>query len=366
MEGSITDPENLVFTLEHILPMHKGTSGYTEYELGEAVIEYMMENEESENWKMGHIHSHNTMDVFFSGTDMSELEDNAPNHNFYLSLIVNNFMEFCAKVCFIAESGIAQFTAKDENGKAYEVGTSDSKRTKLIIYDCEIESPSNTITVEDSFAERVTHIIKEAKPVIPVVKHYNLHQQNQNQNSGTNSRVVGISKTRITPKNPGLLGKQNPGLDAWEDENWHNSFNGFDNPLLDEVKSVEEIEEERLERELEEFTMLVVNTGNDISDFKCLEDVIVEVYKPYNVTPNMLSNGVLKKYNEVYASYYREIEDRDKPEFYIQVLEDVIGYITQEVYTTNDDYYRPMVKSVMNGLENLLKKYKEYEPTTSK
>ena len=122
MEGSITDPENLVFTLEHILPMHKGTSGYTEYELGEAVIEYMMENEESENWKMGHIHSHNTMDVFFSGTDMSELEDNAPNHNFYLSLIVNNFMEFCAKVCFIAESGIAQFTAKDENGKAYEVG----------------------------------------------------------------------------------------------------------------------------------------------------------------------------------------------------------------------------------------------------
>lgn len=51
-------------------------------------------NEHLEECRIGHIHSHNTMGVFFSGTDWGELEDNAPNHNYYLSLIVNNFMDF--------------------------------------------------------------------------------------------------------------------------------------------------------------------------------------------------------------------------------------------------------------------------------
>ena len=61
--------------------------------------------------------------VFFSGTDWSELEDNASNHNYYLSLIVNNFMDFCAKVCFIAEAKneTFNFEAKDEQGKRYSL-----------------------------------------------------------------------------------------------------------------------------------------------------------------------------------------------------------------------------------------------------
>lgn len=61
VEGSIKDPANMVLTLEEILPLHKGTSGYTEYEFGDAFVEHMMENEHLEDCKMGHIHSHNTM-----------------------------------------------------------------------------------------------------------------------------------------------------------------------------------------------------------------------------------------------------------------------------------------------------------------
>ena len=98
IEGSIQDIENFKIILEDILPLNKGTQAYTEYTFDERVIEHMEENEHLEECRMGHIHSHNTMGVFFSATDWSELEDNVVNHNYYLSLIVNNFMDFCAKL----------------------------------------------------------------------------------------------------------------------------------------------------------------------------------------------------------------------------------------------------------------------------
>lgn len=60
--GSIKKPEDMVLTIEDILPMNKGNQTYTEYNLDERVIDYMMDNETMEKgWKMGHIHSHNTM-----------------------------------------------------------------------------------------------------------------------------------------------------------------------------------------------------------------------------------------------------------------------------------------------------------------
>ena len=168
-EGSIQNPETFKIILEDILPLHKGTSTYTEYTFDERVVEYMMENEHLEECRIGHIHSHNTMGVFFSGTDWSELEDNASNHNYYLSLIVNNFMDFCAKVCFIAEAKneIFNFEAKDEQGKRYTVSSGDySVPHRIIVYDCDIDSPKKNIEVNQTFTQKVKGIIEKAEKVI--------------------------------------------------------------------------------------------------------------------------------------------------------------------------------------------------------
>jgi len=54
VEGSIKDPTNIIITLEEILPLHKGTVSYTEYEFGTAFVEHMMENEHLEKCKIGH------------------------------------------------------------------------------------------------------------------------------------------------------------------------------------------------------------------------------------------------------------------------------------------------------------------------
>src|SRR5690606_24878523 len=91
------------------------------------------------------IHSHNNMKVFFSVTDMAELDDNSPSHNFYLSLIVNNVMDFMAKISFIATAeikGEVDYVALDEDGNEYKIESTvlRAKKEKLFIYDCSIES----------------------------------------------------------------------------------------------------------------------------------------------------------------------------------------------------------------------------------
>ena len=60
-EGSIQDPTTFKIILEDILPLHKGTSSFTEYTFDERVIEHMEENEHLEKCRIGHIHSHGMM-----------------------------------------------------------------------------------------------------------------------------------------------------------------------------------------------------------------------------------------------------------------------------------------------------------------
>ena len=170
-EGSIEKPGTFKITLKTILPLDKGSKAYTEYNLDERFLDFIEEDfEERCTWKLGHIHSHNSMGVFFSGTDMAELNDNAPAHNFYLSLIVNNAMDFMAKVAFIGEAkkNIKQvpYTAKNVQGQDYTIERQDFEvnTQKLFIFDCEIFSDLQELSVTEQFIAQVAKIM-EPKPV---------------------------------------------------------------------------------------------------------------------------------------------------------------------------------------------------------
>lgn len=194
IEGSIKDPLTFKIKLEDILPLDKGTSAYTEYELDDRFVEYLMEDEKRMNWYVGHIHSHNTMQVFFSGTDMAELNDNSPSHNFYLSLIVNNYMDFMAKVAFVAslEEEVKEipYYALDENGEKYVIERPNLtlRKDKMHIYNCEIISPFEQLLVDEGFGNRVKEIMKP-KPVIyqPVVNKFPPLANHNPVNSGFNN-----------------------------------------------------------------------------------------------------------------------------------------------------------------------------------
>ena len=175
-KGSIKNPTCMEIVLEDIIPMDKGDSTYTEYKFNEQtestiddkMVDYFNKNPIAleKSWKIGQIHSHNIMDVFFSGTDIDELNDNIDSHDFYLSLIVNNYMDFCAKVAIKSKLKSVvnnYFEGKDENGVSYEVHkkTRNINKEVLVIYDCEMISSKEEIIVDEGFSKNVSSIIKK-------------------------------------------------------------------------------------------------------------------------------------------------------------------------------------------------------------
>lgn len=161
-KGTITNPEEFEIHITDVLPMDMGSAAYTEYEFDQDVADYIEEDDERFEWKIGHIHSHNTMKTYFSGTDMSELNDNSEFHTYYVSLIVNNFMDLTAKVAYRASTKGFSYSANDEFGNSFIKNISKPEEL-LIIHDCDIEVPENEIKVSFEFSKRVEKIIAEEK-----------------------------------------------------------------------------------------------------------------------------------------------------------------------------------------------------------
>lgn len=168
-EGSIKDPKTFKITLKDILPMHVGDAHSTEYQLDSKFIDFIEEDfDVRATWQVGHIHSHHCMRTFFSGVDDSELHGNSISHNYYLSFITNNYLDFQAKVAFTSTAKkdilAVPYFALDEEGKEYEVEKQDFivDSKKVFVYDCEISSAKEDLIIEDSFVSKMQGIIKQA------------------------------------------------------------------------------------------------------------------------------------------------------------------------------------------------------------
>jgi proteasome lid subunit RPN8/RPN11 len=144
-------------TLEYILPMNKGSHAYTEFEYDNSVVEFMMEHPEAMEWKQGLIHSHNNMSAYFSGTDVEELMDNASQHNYYLSVVVNNRFDIVGRIAFeaINKDEITKYQIRADDG-SYKWFKVKENNKKIFYYECEINS--KTYSVDDKFAKYVEKI----------------------------------------------------------------------------------------------------------------------------------------------------------------------------------------------------------------
>ncbi len=335
VEGTIKDPKNMKIILEEILLMDKGSSTYTEYAFDSSVVEHIMDNEHLEDCKIGHVHSHNTMGVFFSGTDMSELDDNAPNHNFYTSLIVNNFMNFCAKVAFISAAKETPFVfyGKDEQGKEYEVESEMyTVPEKLMIYDCEIETPSNFIEVEEGFTVRVKEIIQKAE-------------------KAASSKIYSGNVSRPAFSNPNLV--HNDWRD-WEERTTVNT-------KKEETKTSILTLEEEIELGEEEFLMFVLNTGNDISMF---EDTtaLLQFYVDQGVSGNALASRVLDTVVDSYGTYFKEFGEEIKEEGMFELaLSELLSEIEYRESKIEDPKQLALLKATGLALENLFETLKSIQ-----
>lgn len=352
VEGSIKDPHTMVLTLQDILPMNKGTSTYTEYSFDERVIDYMMDNETMEKgWKMGHIHSHNTMAVFFSGTDWSELNDNAPNHNFYLSLIVNNFMDFCAKVCFIAESDSSKqfdFTARDENGKKYIYKSEEYevKEKKLIVYDCAIMSPKNDIVVDESFASKVSGIIKVASDA----------EEKAAALRASQPKVTSIVAPENGVKSRHMVGQEvTHGGKEWE---WdEKDFTGKSISYLEKGKKIKDLDGNQLEDSIEEFAAFIMGTAS--FGYTDVEDACAYHCRTHTV-PMELASEIVKDYGSYYDTFYEEMEDKDVVKNFLTITELTIEELENEEGNSRYAAHKNLLKPVIAGLTQFVVNFKKY------
>lgn len=92
------EENNLKIYCEDIYPMDLGTSTYTSFKNDETITGYIADNIELFNCDIGILHSHNNMNCWFSGTDLSTLQSEGNDTNCFVSLIVNNAGTYCAAI----------------------------------------------------------------------------------------------------------------------------------------------------------------------------------------------------------------------------------------------------------------------------
>jgi hypothetical protein len=95
--GSFLD-DNISFVAEDLLFMDTGYSATTEFYLDEANIASYIVDHDLFGCQCGLIHSHHSMQAFFSGQDNSMLKQEGSSRNHFLSLVVNNVGKYVACV----------------------------------------------------------------------------------------------------------------------------------------------------------------------------------------------------------------------------------------------------------------------------
>ena len=89
--------KDLVLTAQDFYVLDIGTSGFTRYKVTPEICNYMMEHDLLD-CKTGLIHSHDTMNAFFSGTDSTTLQEEGIDSCHYLSLVVCNRGPYVARI----------------------------------------------------------------------------------------------------------------------------------------------------------------------------------------------------------------------------------------------------------------------------
>lgn len=199
VSGNISSPDHLVIRGLGLFPMDIGTKGGTDFEMdGESAVQMFSEYPDLENGKArtGFVHSHNSMRVYFSGTDDEELEDNIDDHNAYVSLIVGFNMQHVARVVFKMEVE-NKYTFKDMDESLVE-HTPNDKTEKVCYFDCDV---INEFDISSSFVNKYNTIVenKRRKKKEEEEKKKQNSKKNKESNHGghTSNQTFHISDSEI-------------------------------------------------------------------------------------------------------------------------------------------------------------------------
>ena len=125
--GSL-DKGDLAFVAEDLLFMDTGDATTTEFYLDEGNAAAYIADHELWSCQVGLVHSHHSLQTFFSGQDTSMLKQEGANRNHFLSLIVNNAGTYSAKLT--SREVVEQQTICVSKGKSFnDVGYEQKEET---------------------------------------------------------------------------------------------------------------------------------------------------------------------------------------------------------------------------------------------
>lgn len=147
-EGVITQLDGWKVIAEDIFLAGIGTAAYTDYKAGEGAFKSVDIVELVDRFpgifdgthKNHHVHSHNNMGVFFSGTDWEQLEERGILANYLIMLIVNIAGDAIAKVAFKAKlksSGkkVIELFNNDDGFDTLTMGDGTGEEEVLVVMD---------------------------------------------------------------------------------------------------------------------------------------------------------------------------------------------------------------------------------------
>ena len=353
VEGSIQKTGNVKITIKDLYLMDKGTGGATAFDWDETIVEYRMNHMETIDYKIGHIHSHNTMQVFFSGTDWEELNDNCPLHNYYLSVIVNNFMDIKAKIAF---TGIQaeNYTCKDENGKDYVIRVkSEHPEVKMLVYDCEVFTSVHTVTVAEEFDTRMKLVMEASTHKAEKAA----EQWKKNHPAGISTGTGGYPLPAQYPPTgkPAKYwdGKKKDPFPDYDPSKKSSKENYLDNQFIMDKwgkKPVEEKMDVDETKDLsdiptieEEFAACLIRLGNEVE-----QDTIEEALGDLdyaNINNDAVVDVIVSNYGVYHANFFAKLPKYHGDEMFLDTLGEVI-----RLYEEVDERNYPFITDLIHKL----------------
>ena len=260
---------------------------------------------------------------------MRDLEINAPKNNVYLSLIVNNKEQMVAKLCFVANTGSSQTTAKalDEFGQEYVVSVDNENQQYLVIYDCDIEI--QRAFLREDFIEAVEDIMK-----VPTYGNNYGTSYNSNYNNGTVSSYS-KSYSSTTP----ITGKSIPVIPSTA------TFT----KKKDLKKDVEK--DYYITNTIPEFSVNILISFADRTTFKDFMDVL-DFYTEYDISPKLLQEAFFDNFEATYAEYFPNVKS---DEGFKTVLEALLEEY-EDFLTAKPSKYNKYIKVLIEAIEKMINK----------
>ncbi len=364
--------ESIFIEALDIIPMDKGTVGYTDYKFGPKVQKYMKNLAEERgidpktlySSRLGHVHSHVNMTTGFSSTDMDELDDNVRNHNGYLSIITNNRKEYNAK--FVVAASLKSknegvFT--DIDGQTATYTKEYPEKMSMVVFEPEIIFEDKEIFFNKTFLESMESIKAPKVPKISVSPH-NYHQYYNNRYSELDKLFAG-TEDKSTELDKLFAGTEDKSTELDEIVRQFDHNNGRSQVLVsgnmntNNTKNVKEIE--NVFMNFITIALVEAHYSEEIkykAELYSLTRILHDLTKSYVTEDDKIifKTNLEDTIPEAYNSILGTFDTMKDLESYVNTLRETMSFFSTSMYVKNYTEICKLIQSTCNHIINDMKK----------